>query len=121
MEVLLDSNFIVACMKRKIDFISELESMGFKAALPREVFQELKDLRLKVPHDDRVAIDLAFEKFRGSKIKKVTLGNRNVDLGLIEKGRKGGYIATLDAAIKRSVPNKIMISDAKNSLIVERS
>ncbi len=121
MEVLLDSNFIISCVKRKINYINELESLGFKVVLPKEIFQELKDLRLKVPHDDRVAIDLALKKFNSEKIKKIKLGNKNVDKGLIQLGKKGAYIATLDSAIKRSVPNKVVISDAKNSLVVERA
>ena len=120
MEVILDSNFIISCIKRKIDFFEELEKLGFKILLPKEVFQELKDLKFKVAHDKRTAIDLAFNIFRNKKIKKVRLGNKNVDEGLIEKGKQGCYIATLDSSIKRAIPNKIIISDAKNSLIVER-
>ena len=48
------------------------------------------------------------------------LGNRSVDGGLIEKGKQGYYIATLDNAIRRVIPNKIVISSAQNSLQVER-
>ena len=47
MEAVLDTNFIVSCVKKKIDFISELENLGFKIVLPKEIFQELKDLRFK--------------------------------------------------------------------------
>ncbi|MEK6825441.1 MAG: hypothetical protein AABY00_01510 [Nanoarchaeota archaeon] len=120
MEALLDSNFIISCVKKKIDFLSELEDQGFKVVLPREVFQELKDLRFKVKHDERVAIDSAFDIFSHRKIKKTTLGQTTVDKGLIAKGKRGAYIATLDAAIKREVPNRIVILDAKNSIVVER-
>jgi len=120
MEVLLDTNFIISCLKRKLDFISELEGLGFKVIFPKEVFHELKDLRLNVSHDDRMAIDIALKLFESKKFKSVSLGNKSVDAGLIEKGRKGYYIATLDAAIKRQVQNKISISNSKNSILVER-
>ena len=30
MEVILDTNFIVSCVRRKIDFLNELENLGFK-------------------------------------------------------------------------------------------
>ncbi|MEK6850570.1 MAG: hypothetical protein AABX85_03270 [Nanoarchaeota archaeon] len=121
MEVLLDSNFIISCLKRKIDFISKLEEKGFKILLPREVFQELKDLKNKVSHEDRLAIEIALKMFESKKVKKTTLGNKSVDLGLIERGRNGSYIATLDAAIKREVQNKVIINSAANSIIIERT
>lgn len=121
MEVFLDTNFIISAIKRKIDFVSQLESMGFKVLLPREVFQELKDLKLKSSQSDRVAIAVAMKIFDSMKVKKTTLGNRSVDLGLIEKGRNGAYIATLDMAIKRMVPNRVIISNAQNSLLIERN
>ncbi|MEK6928777.1 MAG: hypothetical protein AABW65_02380 [Nanoarchaeota archaeon] len=120
MEALLDSNFIISCFKRKIDFISQLKQQGFKPILPIEVFQELKDLRFKLSHEDKIAVDIALKFFENSKIKKMKLGNRSVDGGLIEKGKQGYYIATLDNAIRRVIPNKIVISSAQNSLQVER-
>ncbi len=120
MEAILDSNFVISCVRNGIDFITELEGMGFKIILPREVMQEMKDLKNNVKHDDRVAIDLAFSLFETKKVKKMTLGHSQVDLGLIHKGKKGAYIATLDAAIKRSVSNRIVINSAKNALSIER-
>jgi rRNA-processing protein FCF1 len=121
MEVLLDSNFIISSIRRKIDFLSELEILGFKIILPREVYQELKDLKLKVSSEDKVAIEIALKMIDSSKIKKMTLGNVSVDEGLIQKGRQGYYIASLDAGIKRQIPNKIFISNATNSITVERN
>ncbi|MBX4212431.1 hypothetical protein KW787_03195 [Candidatus Pacearchaeota archaeon] len=120
MEVLLDSSFIISCMRKNIDFINDLKDQGFTPILPREVMEELKDLRLNVPHDERTAIDLAFQLFESRKIKKMKLGGTSVDEGLIAKGKQGIYIATLDRAVKRAVPNKIVISEAKNTLITER-
>jgi len=121
MEVVLDTNFIISCVKKKIDFLEELEKLGFKVLLPREVLQELKDLKMESYHPDRVAIDIALELFEKRKVKKITLGKKPVDLGLIEIGKKGAYIATLDNAIRRSVPNKIIISEQKNNVAIERS
>ena len=121
MEVFLDSNFIISSIKRKIDFISELETLGFRILLPREVFQELKDLHDKVAPSDRSAINVALKMFESRKVKKTTLGNKNVDLGLIEKGRRGAYIATLDNAIKREVDNKVVINSASNNISIERN
>ncbi|MCU0642034.1 MAG: hypothetical protein MUF61_00435 [archaeon] len=121
MEVILDTNFIVSCIKKKIDFLTELESMGFKVLLPKEIVEEVKDLRLNSDRNTKVAVEVALDLFRKRKIKGMTLGNKPVDEGLIEFGKKGAYIATLDTAIKRIIPNKIVISDAGNKLEAERS
>ena len=120
MDVLIDTNFIISCIRRKIDFLEELKNMGFKVTLLREVYQELKDLKFKVSNEDKAAIEIALQMFEKNKVNKGTIGNVSVDMGLIEKGRKGHYIATLDAAIKRQVPNRVIINNAKNSIEVER-
>lgn len=120
MEVLLDSNFIISCVKKKIDFVSELASLGFKVIIPREVLLELKDLRQKVPHDERVAIDLGVEMLDKAGVKKIKIGGQKVDNALIDYGKKGAYIASIDAFIKRNVPNRVVIDNAGNKLVVER-
>ncbi len=119
MEAILDSSFIISCVKKNIDFLTQLEEQGFTVKVPHEVFQELKDLRLKVAHDERMAIDLAMVMFEQRKVKKIKLGHKKVDEGLIEKGNTGAYIATLDREIKRSVPKRIVIFDAKQSVGAE--
>lgn len=123
MEVLLDTNFIISCILKRIDFISQLEEKGFKIVVPKEVIEELKDLRFRKgqSHEERIAIDAAFEMFDGRKVKKMSLGGNNVDDALIKKGKEGVYIATLDNIIKRNVPNKIIIHSASGKIIVERS
>jgi len=127
MKVLLDTNFVISCIRKNIDFISQLESLGFNVVLPLEVLQELKDLR-KNPGEnraDRAAIDIAFELFEKRKVKKMSLGSlkskQKLDEKLIHKGKDGYYIATLDNEIKRSVPNKIIILNAKNEVGIERA
>ena len=122
MEVLLDTNFIISCMLKKIAFLEELELMGFRVKVPREVLQEMKDLKKegKTSRRERIAIDLAFEVIDQAKVKKMKVGGRNVDLGLIEKGQQGIYIATLDRGIKREIPNRVVIDSARKALKVER-
>lgn len=121
MEVLLDSNFIISCIKKKIDFIAELETMGFKVLLPKEVYEEIKDLKFNSPPANKAAINVALELFSKRKVKKMGLGKKPVDEGLIEMGKRGAYIATLDSAIKRVVPNKVVISESSNRLVIERN
>ena len=122
MEVIIDTNFAISCVKKGIDFTDQLANMGFKMVVPREVLQELKDLRIsnKISHDERIAIDVAFETLSNKKIKKTTIGEGKVDDLLIRKGQEGVYIATLDNGIKRKIPNKIIILNAKKEVGIER-
>jgi rRNA-processing protein FCF1 len=122
MEVLLDTNFIISCVLKRIDFIEELGGLGLKPKVPREVLQEMKDLKKegKTSHAERQAIDVAFALLEEAKIKKTRIGGKYVDDGLIQKGKEGFYIATLDREIKHSVPNKVVIDAARKKLKVER-
>ena len=120
MEVALDSSFIIICVKNHVDFLGKLYEDGFRVVVTREVMQELKDLRTKVSHVDRVAVDIALRLLEGNNVEKIRLGKRSVDEGLIALGRKGAYIATADAAIKRAVPNRVVFVSATKSLMVER-
>ena len=118
MEVLLDSSFIISCIRKGIDFLGQLEEQGFVVKLPREVMQEMKDLKKsdKISHDDRVSIGVAFEMIEKRKVKKISMGNGKVDDWLIKKGNEGYYIATLDAGIKNKIPKKVVIYDSKGSV-----
>ena len=117
MEALLDTNFIIACMKRNIDFLAQLEEAGYKPVLAHEVLEELKDVRQQVKRDDKVAIDLALTLFARRKVHKMKLGHRSVDEGLQLYGKKGGTVATLDGALKRTIKKTIGIDDARNALL----
>lgn len=122
MEAILDTNFIISCVRDKIDFISQLKENGFRIIVPREVLQELKDIKERSgeSRDDRTAIAVALEIIEKSKIRKVGIGDGKVDHELIKRGVNGAYIATLDKEIKRRVPNRIVIDSAKKAIMVER-
>ena len=109
---------IVSCIRKRIDFLTGLKGQGFEIFLPREVLQELKDLKKKssTSQEDRLAINVAFEMFEKEDFKKISLGGNNVDLRLNENGNNGFFIATLDAEIKNSIPNKIVIFSSKKSV-----
>ena len=121
MQVLLDSSFIISCIRERIDFLSQLHEQGFVPVVPREILQEMKDLRTsdKLSREDRLSIDLAFEMLEKNKVKKTTLGNGKMDELLIRKGKEGIFIATLDNGIKKKIPKKIVIFKAQNRVGVE--
>lgn len=122
MEVLLDTNFIISCLVKRIDFLGELEDKGFRIKVPREVLDEMKDLKNsgKISHEEKTMIPVALEMLEKKKIKKMKLGGGKVDEKLIGLGKKGIYIATLDNGIKREIPNKVIIDNSRKGLTVIR-
>ena len=106
MKVILDSSFIISCVREGIDFIQQLSEQGFELIAPREVLQEMKDLRNsdRSSQKDRVAIDVALQLVETKKLKKMSFGQGKVDDFLIQKGNEGYHIATLDKLIKKNVP-----------------
>ena len=119
MEVLLDSNFIISCILKRIDFLEQLSEQGFKVVVPKEVMQELKDLKRenKTSRKERDAIKIAAGML--AVVKRKAAVGRFVDDGLIKRGLERIYIATLDKAIKRKVPNRVVIFSAQNKVGVE--
>ncbi|MGV8142787.1 MAG: hypothetical protein ACP5NS_04100 [Candidatus Pacearchaeota archaeon] len=121
MQVILDSSFIISCIRERIDFLTQLSDQGFTPVVPREVLQEMKDLRVRsgVSHEDRIAIDVAFELLEKGKVKKTSLGTGKVDDWLIKRGQEGIFIATLDVGIKKRVPKRVVIFKSQNRVGIE--
>ena len=106
MEVLLDTSFILSCVREKVDFT--LADEYGKLLLAREVIQELEKLASSKRPDSNLAtlalkiIDCNKEKFR-----IIELENEDVDSGIIEYARaKKTIVATMDARIKKFVRKK---------------
>jgi len=123
MEVLLDTNFILSCLEKRIDFLGDLIGMGFKVTVPKEVVEELKDLKKnsKLSGRKRQIVDVALGIVSDKRAGKVGFGGQRVDAGLIAKGKEGVYIATLDNGVKREVSNKVVIDNSRKGLRIERS
>ncbi len=122
MEVIIDANFILHCMRKRIDFISQLTKQGFKIKIPREVIQELKDL-LKEPKSsklDRAMIREIISVIERRKIKRTTIGKGKIEDWLIEKGNMGYYIATCNSNVKHKIINKILIFESRGEVGIER-
>jgi rRNA-processing protein FCF1 len=121
MQVILDSSFIISCIRERIDFLSQLQEQGFTPVVPREVLQEMKDLRIsnRSSREDRLAIDVAFTLLEKSKVKKMSVGQGKIDDFLIKRGQEGIFIATLDNGIKKKIPKRIVLFKAQNKIGVE--
>jgi len=106
MEVILDSSFILTCIKQKIDFFEEL--VGEQILIPKQVINEIKNL------DNKLALKL-LEK---NKFKKIDLGKGHTDNRIIKFAKENPktIIATLDKEIKNKTKNQKLIIRGKKKL-----
>jgi rRNA-processing protein FCF1 len=109
-QVLLDTNFIITCMKHKIDFFEEIPLIGIPIIIPQEVIGELQKLKQEQA--------LRLLKKEEDKFSKISLQGKNVDNAIINFANKNPetIIATLDREIKTKIKNRKMIIRDKSKL-----
>jgi len=114
MDVLLDTNFILSCVKEKVDFLNA-DEFG-TLILPEEVEIEIMKVEKEGTKKDREAASLALkiiEKNIG-KIKMIELDNKDVDSGIVNYVRKNKIIvATLDKELRERIKGKAEILGIK--------
>lgn len=118
-KVVLDTSFILSCIREKIDFLDEIFNIGLQAVVPEQVFGELKNVEEKgekLKYRDEA--NLAIRVLETGNVEKINLGKGHVDKSLIKYANENADIvlATLDKEIKDSVNNKILVVRAKKKL-----
>lgn len=106
MKILLDTSFILTCIKQKIDFFDEL--IGEQIIIPKQVINEIKKL------DNKLALKL-LEK---NKFKTIDLKKGHTDKKIIQFAKENPktVIATLDKVIKEKTKNQKLIIRGKKKL-----
>lgn len=122
-KVILDTNFILSCVKQKIDFLHDLKFMGFKIIIPKQVIDEIKMLEKRRKIETRESASLALKMFKKNKkdFRKIDFRDDKVDRAMMKfmKRNKNDYIATLDRELKEKTKNhKIVIRNMKKLEVV---
>ncbi|MDD5132839.1 MAG: hypothetical protein PHD81_04135 [Candidatus Nanoarchaeia archaeon] len=97
--IILDTSFLLDCIKFKIDFISEFEricNFNYKLAVIDQTLNELKDKK-----NSKLALKLV-EKFEIIKTKKDNI----VDNLILDTVDENYVVATEDQALKRRLKEK---------------
>lgn len=114
-KILLDTNFILTCIKNKIDLFEELFLEGYKIIIPVQVINEIKKFEKK-KSEARVALKILQKDF----YENPDLGKGIVDNKIINLAKENPklIIATLDQEIQKKLKkkNKIMIIRNKKKL-----
>jgi len=116
-KALLDTNFIMTCVKQKIDFFEDITFLGFRILIPNQVINELKKLSEK-NNDAKLSLKLlekekeSFERINIDKYGKTT------DKGIINFANEnyGIVVGTLDKEIKEKVENSKIVIRGKKKL-----
>jgi len=118
--VVLDTNFILSCVRKKIDFFNDIKFSGLKIIIPIQVIAELENLsetgNLKLREEAKLSIKL----LKKNSFDKVDLKIKNVDNGIVQlaKEHEDYIIATLDKEIKDKIKNQKLIIRGEKELEV---
>ena len=114
MEVLLDSNFLLTCIKQKIDFFEDTKLMGIRIIIPKQILNELKILEQRSNSNARIALKLLKEE----DFREIDLQDSKTDRAIIKFAKKNPsvIIATLDKEIQDKTKNKKLIIRGKKKL-----
>ncbi len=105
-QVLLDTNFILSCVRKKIDFFEEIKFIGLSVIIPKEVIREITKFK-----DKKQEAGLALKIIEKNNYKKIEFGKGHVDKKIINYAKENPslIIATLDKEIKDKVKNQKLI------------
>jgi len=118
--VVLDTNFILSCVRKKIDFFHEIKFLGLNIIIPIQVVAELENLsetgNLKLRDEAKFSLML----LKKNSFEKVDLKIKNVDNGIVKlaKEHEDYIIATLDKGIQSKIKNQKLIIRGEKELEV---
>lgn len=106
----LDTNFILSCIRKKIDFFEKIPLMGMRILIPSEVIDEIRKFSRQGRGSLKQDAKFALVILENQEFKRVDLDNKNVDNGIIKLAEKNKeyIIATLDTGIKNKTKNSIL-------------
>ncbi len=121
-QAILDTNFILTCVKQKIDFFEWFNLNGIEILIPLEVINEIKKIikskDKKLYSKDSAELSLNILEKNKELFKKIKINEKYVDKGLIKftKNNKNILLATLDRELKNKISNKNIVIRGKKKL-----
>ncbi|HRZ85526.1 MAG TPA: hypothetical protein P5277_01980 [Candidatus Paceibacterota bacterium] len=129
MEIIIDTNFILTCVKQKIDLFSDFDEIFgvYTLIIPEQVIDELKLLKTKknLTVKEKNSVELAIDLLNLKKVKIVNMKTKNVDAGIIKylnNQNNKCVLATLDKDLIKKITNKkilfLTIKDKRRVVLV---
>lgn len=124
MKILLDTNFIVTCIKEKIDFLSQIKDYfgeDVEFIIPEEIINELSELSLRKGEKEinKNSAKIGLSLIETFEYKTLKLNNNNVDQGIIDYIKnKDINLATIDKKLASRVSNNVIsLSKSRKGII----
>ena|SRR3989344_6338293 len=126
-QALLDTNFILTCVKQKIDFFEDLKFKGLKILIPTQVINEIEKIsqeqkkKQKLHSKDIANLSLKILKKKKNQFEEIDIKTGHVDKKIKKYVENNSEIlvATLDKELKRKIKNhKIVIRGRKKLEII---
>lgn len=121
--VILDTNFILTCVKQKIDFFEDIKLMGLDIIIPKQVINEVEKIsksKKKLHFRDDALLSLKILEKNHESYKNIDLSSygKNTDKRIKSFSDKHPemIIATLDRVLKKKTKNKKLIIRQKKKL-----
>ncbi len=118
-KVLVDTNFILGCVRNKLDFYEELLHKGHSVLIPKQVLLEIERIKnssksLKLKDEANLALKI----IKSGDYEEVDCPGRYVDVGIKSylKEKSGVVLGTMDKDLKKSVKNRKMVIRNKKKL-----
>ena len=107
-QIVLDTSFIISCVKQKIDFFEKLSHKEMKILIPIQAISELEGLGEKTE----------LKILQKNNFETINVAGKDADEAIIKISKKepDAIIATLDAGLKKKIKNKKMIIRDKKTL-----
>ena len=110
MEILIDTSFILSCVKEKVDFTSIKHG---RLLLPEQVIKELERIKREGERKEGENASLALQIIEKNKDKFniFILEKNNVDAGILKyaEGKSNIAVATIDKKLKRQLKGRARI------------
>lgn len=118
--VLIDTNFIIVCIKKRVDFFEAFQNKGCCIIIPQQVLNELEKIHVSnqsITQRNYTHLALEILKNRSQEFQAINLKTKNVDTGILKYAKENPEIriATLDRALREKLKKQ------GNSLITLRS
>ena len=126
-QALLDTNFILTCVKQKIDFFEDLKFKGLKILIPTQVINEIEKIsqeqkkKQKLHSKDIAVLSLKILEKNRNQFEEIDIKTGHVDKKIKKYVENNSEIlvATLDKELKRKIKNhKIVIRGRKKLEII---
>lgn len=120
-EAILDTSFVMDCVKEKVDFFDYFEKDGVKPIIPQEVIQEIERLSNESETKKiRDSAQLAKKMIEKNGFESPSIGKGHVDSKIknLAKEKPASFLATMDKDLKYAVNNRKIV--LKNGSKIEK-